>query len=163
MSVANTASKMLAGVQPKYLPTASGVNVLSTIALTTSLALNDVISLLNLGADATDPVAYGPTIIGVVFDVDQLDSGGSPAITLDLGDTIGGVGQFIVSSTLAQAGGYAIPTKAGVLGYQPFASSFGTYPTASLLTDTITSKVTAAAATAKAGTMRVLIEYTYDY
>jgi hypothetical protein len=151
---------------PRMLPSSGGVNILSTISLATALLLNDVIQLMQLGADASNPNGLGPTVIGIVFDVDQLDSNGAPTITLDVGDQVTGAAatpqRFFAASTIAQAGGYAVPTKNAVLGYQPFAGSFGVYTTPSLLTDQVYATVHAAPATFKAGTMRFLAEVTFD-
>lgn len=162
MSVVNTASKMATGTQPKFLPTAGGVNVLSTISLTTTLTLNDLISMLQIAGDPADPAGSGATVLGIVLDSDQLDNAATKTITLDVGDTLGNPSTFMSAVNTAQAGGYAIPTQPAVLGYQPFVNAFTSYTTASNLLDTITVKVHAAAATPKAGTLRLLFEYTYD-
>jgi len=160
MTVYN-ASKMLAGVQPKVLPSAGGVNALSIINLTTALVVNDTINFVSLAADASDPQGNGPTIIGIVLDSDKLDSNASPAIKLNLGDS-GSPTRYFNQTTIAQQGGYAIPTTPAILGYQPFASAFNTYPTPSLATYTIFATCQTAAATFQAGNVRLLTEYTYD-
>jgi hypothetical protein len=155
------ASKMLAGTQPKVLPTAGGVNTLSTIALTTPLAVNDTINFVTLGADAADPAGGGPTIIGLVLDSDKLDTNASPTIKLNLGDA-GSATRYFNQTPIAQQGGYAIPTTPAILGFQPFAAAFNTYPTPSLATYTIFATCQTAAATWQNGTIRLLTEYTYD-
>lgn len=154
------ASKMAAGVQPKVL--ASGViAVISTLAITVAnaIATNDLINMLQLEGDPGIPTAFGPSITGVAIDTDQLDTGAG--IVLALGDATT-ANRFITGSTIGQAGGYAVPNVAGTLGYQPFASSYGTYTTASLQLYTLVVKVTTGATTPKAGTLRVKCEYSYD-
>lgn len=164
MAIVNTATKRLAGVQPRMLPTPSGIGVLSTIALTTAIALNDVVNFMDLAsAPALSPVAVGngPTIMNFLLDSDQIDTNGSPTLTYHLGNT-GSAQRFLTSSTIGRTGGVVGPTKAGTIGYQPFAASFGTYPTASYLTTTIFLTIAAAAATAAAGTVRLMVNISYD-
>ena len=98
---AYNSNKMLAGTQPKMLPSAGGVNVLATASLTTALALNDTINMLQLAADASDPQGSGPTIIGMVLDCDKLDSNGTPTITLSVGDSVSAT-RYFNASTIAQ-------------------------------------------------------------
>ena len=165
-----TASAMVAGVQPRYLPSSGGVNVLSTVALTVALALNDTINLVQLIADASDPNGVGPTIIGMELDIDQLDSNGSPTIKFNVGDVtatnppnlVGVAARYYSQTTIAQAGGYAVPNVNGVLGFQPFAGAFSTYPTQSKQTYNIIATVQTGAATPKAGTFRIVVGYTFD-
>ena len=156
-----TSNKMLAGTQPKMLPSAGGVNVLAVASLTTALVLNDTINMVQLAADAADPVGNGPSIIGIVLDCDKLDSNASPAITLSVGDA-GSATRYFSASTIAQQGGYAIPTIPAILGYQPFGSAFNTYPTPSLAFYTIFVTCSHAAATFQNGNVRLLTEFTYD-
>lgn len=150
---------------PRMLPSAGGVNILSTISLTTALVANDVINMLQLQADPSNPNGLGPTFIGILLDVDALDNGGN-AITLDVGDQVGTAGataqRFYAAVTTAQAGGYAVPTKPAILGYQPFAGSFGTYTTPSLLNDEIFVTCHHAAGTWQNGNLRLLVEVTFD-
>lgn len=155
------ASKMLAGTQPAYLPSKGGVNVLTSISQTTALSTNDVINLLQLQANPADPVGFGPTIIGMLLDTDKLDTGGSPQITLDVGDS-GATQRYFKAVTTAQAGGYATPNNSAVLGFQPFAGSFATYTTASLLNQTVFLTCHLQASTWANGTIRLLAEYTFD-
>jgi hypothetical protein len=159
MAVYN-ASKMLAGTQPKVLPTAGGVNVLSTVALTTPLLVNDTINFMQLASDAALG-GNGPTILDVTIDADKLDTNGSPTIKLNVGDA-GSATRYFNQTTVAQNGGYAIPTNPAVLGFQPFGSSFNTYPTASLALYTIVATCQTAAATWQNGTIRLLVGFTYD-
>jgi hypothetical protein len=156
-----SSNKMLAGTQPKVLPSAGGVNVLAIASLSTALNLNDTINMVQLAADASDPNGSGPTIIGMVLDCDKLDSGGTPAITLSVGDS-GSATRYFNASTIAQNGGYAIPAIPAILGYQPFASAFGAYPTPSLALYTIFVTCAHAPATWQNGNVRLLTEFSYD-
>lgn len=166
MATTYLADKMQAGVQPKVLPSAGGVNVLSQANLTTALALNDIVQMAQLegdpaltAANLTGAPYYGPVLIGLLFDVDALDSGNT--LTLDVGDS-GSANRFFAASTIGQAGGYATPSKPAILGYAPFASSYATYTTASLQLYTIQVKCHAAPTTWANGKVRLLVEYTYD-
>ncbi len=158
---AYNASKMATGVQPKYLPSAAGVHALSTIDLTTALALNDTINFLSIAAQADNPNGYGPSIIGMLLDSDQLDSNASPTLKLDVGDGTTAA-RFYNQTTIVQGGGVAMPNVAGTIGYQPFASSFGTYTTQSNLTYNVIGTCAAAPATWKNGNLRLLVSYSYD-
>lgn len=156
-------NKCVAGVQPKYLPTAGSVNVVAMYTQNPALALNDIVNMINLAADASDPNGQGPSIVGIALDTDQLDSGGAAAITLDVGDATSAQ-RYFAASTVGQAGGLVSPTKGGILGYQPFGGSyFATYTTVSLATYTILLKCHAAAQTAiTTAQIRLATEYTYD-
>lgn len=156
------ANKMTAGIQPKYLPSAGGVNVLSQISQTTSLNTNDLINMVQLPAKASDdPGGFGPTIIGMLLDIDKLDTGGSQQITFDVGDATTST-RFYSAVTIGQAGGYSVPTQPAVLGFQPDVNSFTSYTTASLLNYTIIAKCHLSASTWQNGKIRLLAEYTYD-
>jgi hypothetical protein len=154
------ADKMLAGAQTRYLPLGYGLSVIAKVSLTTALVLNDVINLVPIEANPVEN-NNGPVISFIAIDVDKLDSNGAPTITLDLGDS-GAAQRYLAASTIAQNGGQAQSTKAGVIGYAPFASSFNTYTTPSLATYTIFATVHAAPATFQAGQLRCLVDYTYD-
>lgn len=160
------ADKMAAGVQPRFLADGAGVTVLSKIDLTTALVLNDIIQMLQLegdpaidAANLTSSPFYGPVLMGFGLDCDALDSGST--LTLDLGDS-SSAQRFLAATTIGQAGGFAGPTKAGTLGYAPFASSYGTYPTSSLQLYTMQLKCHAAPTTWANGYIRLKVEYTYD-
>lgn len=155
------ATKMAAGTQPKVLPTGAGVNVLSTIALTTALLLNDTINFMQLGADATDPNGFGPTILDFEFDTDQLDSNVAPTLKLNLGDSVSAF-RYLSQTTLCQTGGVTGPVRSGTVGFQPFAAAFNVYTTPSLALYTISATVQTAPATWQNGSIRVFFSYTYD-
>ncbi len=103
-------NKAQAGVQPKALPTGDlAVYAVYTFPSTSppTLAANDTITMMTVPA--------GATITGVTLDVDKLDSGGTPAIKLNVGD--GSVAnRFINQSTVGQAGGYQVPNINGAVG-----------------------------------------------
>ena len=90
-----TSSKVASTVQAR-----SGVNgviaVYATYTLTAALALNDVIQMVKVPA--------GATILSVKLTADDLDSNGSPAIVLDVGDG-SDTDRFIDGATIGQAGG----------------------------------------------------------
>jgi hypothetical protein len=70
--------------------------VYATYTLTAALALNDVIQMVK--------IPKGATILNVVLTADDLDTNGSPAIVLDVGDG-SDTDRFIDGSTIAQGGG----------------------------------------------------------
>jgi len=114
-----------------------------TIAVPSSgsgTALNDTLGLFY--------VPKGATLKDFRLDSDDLDSNGSPAITLDVGDS-GSATRLMSASTIAQAGGraYALTTA---YGYQ-FPADTAIFAT-----------VHAAAATKQAGNLVATIEYTLD-
>lgn len=92
-----TSSKVATGVQEREFH--SGVNSVSaTYTLTAALALNDVIQMVKIPA--------GARILQVLLAADDLDTGGSPAIVLDVGDG-GDTDRFIDGATIGQSGGVA--------------------------------------------------------
>lgn len=167
MSVVNTASRMLGGVQPRALTTGSGVMVLSTISLTTTLVLNDVWNMLQISADAAEIInggpGSGPLIADMLVDSAALDTGST--ITIDVGDS-GSAARFYAASTVSQTtptlGNIQGPNVAGTIGYQPFASTFNSYTTISNQLYTIQGKCHAAAGTPVAGNFTMMVTYTYD-
>jgi hypothetical protein len=60
-------------------------------------------------------VPKGATLLDVILDVTDLDTGGSPSITLDVG-TAAAAQAFIAASTIGQTGGRA---RAAVIGALP--------------------------------------------
>ncbi|HVZ18167.1 MAG TPA: hypothetical protein VG897_13675 [Terriglobales bacterium] len=154
---AYNASKFLPGVTPRMLQSAAGVKVLSTLALA-ALALNDTINFMNLQGD---PVfgPNGPTICDVILGCDDIDTGA--AVVLDVGDA-NLSGRYISGSTVGQAGGIARMNVAAGLGYQPFAAAYNNYTTLSNQLYAIVGKCTTAPNVFQAGTIRLLVDYTYD-
>jgi hypothetical protein len=107
-----TSNKAQAGVQPKVLPTGDlAVYAIYTFPSASPPTLNtgDVITMMTIPTNAT--------ITGVTLDVDKLDTGGSPAIKLNVGDgTV--ANRFINQTTVGQAGGYQVPNINGAVGNQ---------------------------------------------
>lgn len=154
---AYNASKMAAGVQPRYLATGAGVRVLSSIVLA-ALALNDTINMLQIEADPIQS-GNGPAICDVTLGCDDIDTGA--AAVLDVGDaTVSG--RYISGSTVGQAGGIARMNVAAGLGYQPFSAAFNNYTTISNQLYTVVIKCTTAPNVFQAGTVRLLVDFTYD-
>lgn len=104
-------------VSQKLSPVACGhgglLAVRGVLALAAALAANDILDMVEL------PANHVP--VDVVVDTDDLDSGGSPAITFDVGIITGTPGssssrtagnQFVASSTTPQTGGIIRTTKA---------------------------------------------------
>ena len=89
-----TSSKVASGVQPRSNIELTEVH--ATYTVSTALALNDVIQMVKIPANAT--------IIGLTLSCGDLDTDGSPAIVLDVGDG-SDTDRFIDGSTIGQAGG----------------------------------------------------------
>ena len=151
-------SKMAAGVTPRYLPSAAGVRVLSTFASAVALLLNDTINMMQLAANPVE-AGNGPSVLGVTLDSDDLDTGAG--LVYDVGDATV-ANRYISASNIGQAGGIARNNVAGSIGYQPFSAAFGAYPTPSNQLDTIVVKINTAPAAWQAGTIRLLVDFTYD-
>jgi hypothetical protein len=77
------------------------VTVYSEYAIGAALALNDLIRMVKMPA--------GARVLGVTLGADDLDTGGSPAITLDVGDDAD-PDRYVAASTIGQTG--AAPTGA---------------------------------------------------
>ncbi len=135
------ATKMTAGVQPKFLPTGD-IAVFSQFTTIAALASGDVINMLQVPA--------GATITCIGLDVDKLDSNGTPAIVLNVGDAANNQ-RFVKNSVAGQAGGVATPNQNGTLGFQ--------YAT----TSTILVEVGTGAATGIVGAnVRLVVKYSLD-
>lgn len=90
-----TTSKVAAGIQPRT-PHSGVVAVKGVYALAAALVVDDVIQMVK--------IPKGAMILDMVLSAEDLDSGGSPAIVLDVGDG-GDTDRFIDGSTIGQAGG----------------------------------------------------------
>ncbi|HEX7965717.1 MAG TPA: hypothetical protein VF651_08375 [Gammaproteobacteria bacterium] len=111
-----TSAQVLSGTVPINERGASFF-VYGSISLTTALAANDVVQLMN--------VPNGYKVLNVTVDTDDLDSGASPALKFNLGDS-GSATRYLSQSTLAQAGGVAYNNVAGSTGYvYPIATTGG--------------------------------------
>lgn len=162
MATTYIGSKAQAGVQPRVLPYGVEVSEISTFVITAAFVINDLVNFITLEANPSI-TGNGPTITGVTADIPSLDS--STGIVTAVGDS-GTAARFITGSTVGRsgAGGIQVMNVAGTIGYQPFASSFGTYTTVSLQLYTIVFKVTTAATgtAATSGTIALKVTYTYD-
>jgi len=139
-------SKAQPGVQPKFLP-AGDLAVYAAFTFPSSspptLGVGDTITMMTLPA--------GATVTGVTLDVDKLDTGGTPAIKLNVGDS-GVTNRFVNQSAVAQAGGYQVPNINGGIGFQ--------YQTNTPILVTVQ---TAAAGAVQAGAaVRLVVNYAMD-
>ena len=92
-----TATKAINGNSTYYSADAGDVlTAYSKYSITAALVINDVIQMLRLPA--------GARVIGTTLKTADLDTNGSPTITLDVGDT-GDVDRLIAAATVGQAGG----------------------------------------------------------
>lgn len=101
-------------------------------------------------ADAANvcQLPVGAIVLGVTLEADDLDTGGSPTITLNVGDAAS-ANRYIAASTAAQTGVTGVATAATGLFYQVTGTN-----------DTMVRvSVAANAATSAAGTVRVAVEY----
>jgi hypothetical protein len=115
------------------------VVVFATYAVTAALVVNDVIEMI--------PVPAGAVITRVTLGATDLDTGGSPAIVLDVGDGTT-TDRLIDGATVGQAGGSSSSLTSTAFGY--------TYASA----DTIDVKVQVAPETgATSGTISLLVAY----
>lgn len=107
-------SSQAKGISPNPYPhTASSVcAVRATIALTANPTANDIAEMVMLPA--------GCRVIDMILDSDDLDSDGTPAITMDVGIMSGEFGtsgartcgdEFFTAATVGQTGAVARPTK----------------------------------------------------
>jgi len=88
----------------------------------------------------------GAQIVGYVCDCDDLDSNGTPLITISIGDaTVDD--RIMAASTIPQAGGVNVTPKKGAIGFTCTAETL------------FQPKVKAAAATGQAGTLTYGILY----
>lgn len=132
--------KVAPGVQPRHEPQGL-LSVTGTYALAGALALNDIVEMVKL--------PRGAAVLDVVLTTDDLDTGGSPAIVLAVGD-YGDAARFITGATIGQAGGLArAGTKAVPYVYSDDAI--------------VTVKVTTGPATGAAtGNVSLTVIYTMD-
>lgn len=118
------------------------ISVTATYTLTAALALNDVIEMVQMPA--------GSTVVEVILSATDLDTGGSPNITLAVGDGAD-TDRFITASNIGQTGGLTRLNAHTGHGY--------TYSNA----DTIDVLVAAGPATgATTGSIVLTVLYTMD-
>lgn len=97
MATTYTATKARNGNSTYYSAEAGDkLAVYSKYSITAALVINDVIQMCRVPA--------GARITNVILKTADLDSGGSPSITLDVGDT-GDTDRLIAAATIGQAGG----------------------------------------------------------
>lgn len=101
-------------------------------------AVNDVVEMV--------PVPAGATITGITVGATDLDTNGSPAIVLDVGDG-SDVDRFIDGATVGQAGGSSSAFAVNGFGYTYSAN------------DTIDVLVATGPATGAAGTVYMRVAY----
>lgn len=151
----------------KLLPLGYSQHILATAAASAALGTTDVYNMVKLSSDASltsgdGSSTGGPTIIGVSLGCDGVDAG--TTLSMSVGDS-GSSTRYLATSTIGQSstGGVVAGAKTNNLGYQPFATPiFATYTTPSLQTYLIQVKVVTSAATALAGNIRLLAEFTID-
>jgi len=157
-----TGSKAATGYVPKLLHIGVTTQI-ATFTITTAFAVNDTVNMMIIQGDPSVYTQFGPAINDVILDVPSLDT--STGIVTAVGDS-GAAGRYISGATVGRSstGGIQYNNVAGSIGYQPFASLFSTYTTASLQNYTIVFKVTTAATgtAATSGTISLLVRYTID-
>lgn len=121
------------------------VTELFEYSITAALALGDIIELAVLPTYAT--------VVDAVLIADDLDTGGSPALTLDVGIMSGEVGvldaartcgaEIFAASTVGQAGGVARPTLPSAFRIAPIEGhrSIGVKVAAAPATGATTGKI----------------------
>lgn len=115
------------------------VTAYAELALTVAPVINDVYQMINVPA--------GARILAVTVGADDLDTNGSPTITLSCGDG-SSTARYLSASTIAQTGAAPVDTL--------LKTGYGfVYTTA----DTIDILVAAAPATFAAGTIRCSVTY----
>lgn len=110
------------------------------------MAFTGTITTADTGTIVNLPV--GAVVLGATLESDDLDTGGSPAITLNVGDA-GDADRYFAASTVAQAGtASSAPAVTGI-----FYTVTGTSDTA------VTVTVANNAATSAAGSVRLAVTY----
>ena len=119
-----------------------------TIAATEA-ALGDVFELVQ--------IPNGYAIESVILDCDQLDSNATPTLALEVGDATTPA-RFITGSTVGHAGGVQYSNVAGATGYQyTVGTNNGQFSGGNAGATVIQVQVTTAAATFKAGSIRLAV------
>ncbi len=120
-----------------------------------SAAVGDIYQLVQ--------VPNGYSIESVILDCDQLDTNGTPTLTLEVGDSTT-VARFIAASTIARTGGIQYGNVAAATGYSYALGSgnTGQFHGGNAGSNIIQAKVTAAAATFAAGNVRLAVRLFED-
>lgn len=137
---AYTTSKARGGPSPGVGGASQEVSVYTEYSVTAALATNDYIEMVTLPANAV--------VTGMTLHATDLDTDGSPALTLSVGDSAS-ANRFISASTIGQAGGYTstLASGTGAMFYKY------TAPTKIRVT------AAAGAATGTTGTIKLLVSY----
>jgi hypothetical protein len=117
------------------------VSTFSVPATGDGTAANDIIEMVKVPINAT--------ITDVLLASTDVDTGGSPAHVMSVGDG-GDVDRFILDSTIGQAGGVARLNNQVGAGYKYTAD------------DTVDIKVVTASATKATGTFTMVVRYAMD-
>jgi hypothetical protein len=139
-------NKAQPGVQPKFIHDGDvAVGCVYTFGASgnPTLAVGDTFQLCTIPA--------GCTITGMTFDIDKIDSSGSPTIKLNIGDG-GNASRFLSQSTIGQVGGYSPPNINGGMLF--------TYVVNTPLF--ITVQTAAAGAVPANANIRVIVNYSAD-
>lgn len=132
-----TSAQVATSVVPKTF--GDTISVPGTYELTKALVINDVIQMVKIPKNAV--------VDEVILGTDDLDSHGTPTITLSVGDGTT-VNRYITESTVGQGGGLVRLSNVDGMGYTYTAE------------DTIDVKVIAAPATgATSGTISLTVIY----
>jgi hypothetical protein len=113
-----------------------------TVALTAALTTADTFAFFNLPANAR--------VHAAVLKCTDIDTNGSPAVTINVGDA-GSATRYFSASTVGQAGTVDVTMQAAGRFYKPTAKT------------PIIGTVQASAATGVAGTLELAIHYVVEY
>lgn len=134
--------KAVAGVQPKASINRD-ITVVSVFTLSAALALNDIIR----GTEMPN----GATVTDVVLSTTDLDTNGTPLISVSVGDT-GDPDRFILSNIVGRAGGVA--SLDNLVGHGHKYTTSGNFVDLTVVAGPATGAVT--------GTVRMAVSYTMD-
>lgn len=119
-----------------------------SFAISAAFVINDVLNLFKIPA--------GAKILDMMIFLPQLDSNGTPLLTIDVGDTANGAQQYVAASTKGRAAAGSIISGANDV----VATSMAVKYTAD---DTLAMKIHAAPATGvSTGTIRAWVKYQID-
>lgn len=161
MATAYQTQQIQAGKQPKQLE--KGVNQqVNTFLNSVAFVINDTVDLVQINADASLAVNFGPLVTGVSIAMPPMDS--STGFAWTVGDS-GSANRYISTSTTGQsgAGGIVSMNQYAGKGYAPFASTFSSYTTVSLQTYTVKLKVTVAASGTPTTANTIVADVVYNY
>ena len=146
MATTYYSDKVIAGA---HVPAKAGIHgneVVATFEAAVALVIDDVIQMVKVPA--------GARVVDVILAVDDLDTDGSPAIVLDVGDGDND-DLYILGSTKGQAGGVE-RMGVGIVGTAP--GVFKVYSAE----DTVDIHVDTAPVAGGTGTLSLYIRYTMN-